>query len=177
MGFMGLGKADDKILDLDAQEVKKEIQRLEISDQKTSADLDKTNSAIDLNMQKGSEPGLKDHEREKYALRISSLKSTQTRHRSQLAEIRKKLRSTEVLFDVLEKSRFYESDLEKKINDLDPEDLERRLESLALAKKDQMDKYDNILTTGNIFVDANAFELDSETQDILAQLKQNAGEN
>ena len=40
----------------------------------------------------------------------------------------------------------------------------------------KLEKYDNILTTGKIFIEANSFELDSETQDVLAQLKRNAGD-
>ena len=177
MGFMGFGKPDDKILDLKPKEIKDEIKRLDILDQKISIDLDKTNASIDRNMQDGSKPGLKDHEREKFALRVVSLNRSRKRFRSQLTDGRKTVGAIQVLFEILEKSRFYESKVQKKINELDSEEMRKKLEILAIAKANRDENYADIMTTGDIFLDSDDQELDQETRDVITEMEKNSHDN
>ena len=174
MGFMGFGGKNDTVLDLSANEISREIARLEVQDQKLSIDLDKTNSQIDLKMNQGSDPSLKAHEREKFALQITNLRSDKSRFESQLAEARKRLRSVQVLNDVLERSKGYESDIQKKIRSTDPEKLQATLENMAVAKKEEIQKYDDIIKTGQILVQDNVFELDTEVAGVMEELESRA---
>jgi len=171
MGFMGFGSNDDTILDLKPSDIRKEIIRLEIHDQTLSIDLSKTNNQIDLKMSQGSDPGLKPHERQKFALQISNLKSDKGMIESQLSEARKELRAAEILNDVLERAKGYETKIQEIIRKMDPEVLQTKLLGMAIAKKEQSIKYDEIITTGQVFIQDNVFELDTETADILEELE------
>ena len=176
MGFMGFGGKTDSILDVNPKEVSRDIARLEVQDQRLSIDLDKTNNQIELKMEQGSDPSLKAHEREKFALQITSLQNDKSRFESQLAEARKRLRSDQVLNDVLQRFNQYESDIQKKIRDTDPEELRAILENMAVAKKGDGQKYDDIIKTGQILVQGNVFELDTDTASVLKELERRAGE-
>jgi len=176
MGFMGFGGKTDTILDVKPKEVSREISRLEIQDQRLSIDLDKTNSQIDLKMEQGSDPSLKAHEREKFALQITNLQNDKNRFESQLAEARKRLRSVQVLNDVLERSKRYETDISTGITKMDPEKLQAILENMAVARKEDIQKYDDIIKTGQILVQDNVLELDTETASVLKELERRAGE-
>jgi len=174
MGFMGFGNNNDTILDLKPNDVSKGITRLEIHDQTLSIDLDKTNNQIDLKMSQGSDPGLKDHERQKFALQIATLNDNKKRIESQLAEARKELRAAGVLHDVLERTKGYPTKIQEIIRKMDPEVLQGKLMSMAITKKEQSNKYDEIIKTGQIFIQDHVFELDTETADILEDLQARA---
>ncbi len=145
MGILGFGRAN-KLEDLKIDDLRRERVVQEVEQDNSLRAIRRAQQEYDRRLQLASEPGVSDAEKDVAAYRMKIARKTKAKSETDLQQTITRMTVLDSAIDVIHLKRdLQKNGVWKRINDLDPETLERQLKDIAVKTKGSNNKLKTIV--------------------------------